>query len=79
MLAPHATAAVVIANRLVGPLGSWRVAPDADLKVFPRAEYGERSDPGEFTRMVIDRPVRQAWLDKTLPPHGRRPPPTPAR
>ena len=66
VLAPDARAAVTIANHLVGPMGGWRVGPDVDLEVFLRAEYHTRWDPGDFTRSVIDRPVRRDWLAKRL-------------
>ena len=67
VLAPSAAAAAVIANHLCGPMGGWRVGPDIKLDVFLRSKYAERCDAGDFTRMVIDRPVRHAWLDKALP------------
>ena len=64
VLAPDAPAAVTIANRFVGPMGGWRVGPDVELEVFPRADYPDHADPGDFTRMVIDHQVPDAWLDK---------------
>lgn len=66
VLAPDARAAAVIANHLVGPMGGWRVGPDIELDVFLRSEYHMRWDPGDFTRSVIDRPVRREWLEKRL-------------
>ena len=74
VLAPDAHAAVTITNHLVGPMGGWRVGPDVELEVFLRSEYHERCDAGDFTHMVIDRPVRQAWLEKRLAPDSPRPP-----
>ena len=70
VLAPDAAAAVVIANHLCGPMGGWRVGPDIKLDVFLRSEYHEHCDAGDFTHMVIDRPVRQAWLEKRLRAEG---------
>ena len=65
-LAPDAAAAVVIVNRLVGPMGRWGVGPEVDLEVFPRSEYLEHADAGDFTRTVIDHQVPEAWLDRQL-------------
>ena len=62
VLAPDAAAAVIIVNRIAGRLGGWRTGPD--VEVFPRTDYREHCKPEDFTRMVIDRPVRQDWLDR---------------
>ena len=66
VLAPSAAAAAIIANRLCGPKGGWRVGPDIELELFLRSEYHKRCDAGDFTHMVIDRPVRREWLEKRL-------------
>ena len=66
VLAPNAAAAAVIANHLCRPMGGWRVGPNIELDVFLRSEYHKHCDAGDFTHMVIDRPVRQAWLEKRL-------------
>ena len=65
-VAPNATAAAVIADHFVGPMGNWAVGPNVKSEVFPRSEYAKHADPGDFTRMVIDRPVRRRWLEKRL-------------
>ena len=75
VLAPGAAAAEVIANHLCGPMGSWRVDPDVELETFLRSEYHQRCAARDFTLMVIDRPVRRAWLEKRLGADGK---PTPA-
>ena len=79
VLAPSAAAAAVIANHLVGPMGGWRVGPDVELEVFLRSEYHKRCGARDFTRMIIDKPVRPAWLDKRpeahLPLNTERPDP----
>ena len=69
MLAPDAHAAVTIANHLVGPMGGWRVGPDVELEVFLRSEYHMHCGARDFTRPVIDRPVRREWLEKRLEIH----------
>lgn len=66
VLAPDAHAAVTIAKHLVGPMGGWRVGPDVEHEVFLRSEYPTRVGTKDFTRMVIDRPVRPTWLEKRL-------------
>ena len=68
VLAPSAAAAAVIANHLAGPMGGWRVGPSIKLDVFLRSQYRKRCDAGDFNHMVIDRPVRKAWLEKRLEP-----------
>ena len=71
-------AAVTIANHLVGPMGVWRVGPDVKLKVFLRSEYHMHCGARDFTRTVIDRPVRREWLEKRLRAEGERRDPTSA-
>ena len=66
VVAPDATAAAVIADHLVGPMGGWAVGPNVESEVFPHSDYAKHADPGDFTRMVIDRPVRGPWLAKRL-------------
>ena len=78
-LAPSVAAPAVIANHLVGPMGGWRVGPDVDLEVFLRSEYHTRCDARDFTRMIIDRPMRREWLEKRLRPQGEPTPATSAR
>ena len=70
VLAPDAHAAVTIANHLVGPKGGWRVGPDVELEVFLRSEYPKHCDARDFTRTVIDRPVRREWLKERLRAEG---------
>ena len=70
VLAPDARAAVTIANHLVGPMGGWRVGPDVELDVFLRSEYHMHCDRQDFTRTIIDRPVRREWLEKRLRGEG---------
>ena len=78
VLAPDAHAAVTIANHLVGPMGGWRVGRDVELEVFLRSEYPKHGDRGDFTRTVIDRPVRREWLEKRLRAEGELTDPTSA-
>ena len=70
VVAPDADAAVTIANHLVGPMGGWRVGPDVELEVFLRSEYPKHCDARDFTRTVIDRPVRREWLEERLRAEG---------
>ena len=58
VVALNATAAAVIADHLVRPMGGWAVGPNVESEVFPRSDYAKHADPGDFTRMVIDRAVR---------------------
>ena len=77
---PDGPAAVTIANRIAGPNGGWYT--DAEIEVFPRAEYTEHAHPGDFTCMVIDRRrVPQIWLDRQCELHlpRRRAPHPPER
>ena len=51
--APTPEAAVETAARKVGRMGGWRVGPEAEQEVFPRAEYRDHAQPGDYTRSVI--------------------------
>lgn len=79
VLAPSAAAAVTIANHLASRTGDWPVGPDVELEVFLRSEYPEHCDRGDFTFTIIDRPVRQAWLEKRMRPEGEHAPSTSGR
>ena len=65
-----------IKHHLIGPMGGWRVGPDADVEVFLRAEYPKHCEAGDFTRTVIDRPVRRERLEERLRAEGELADPT---
>ena len=54
--APTPAAAVETAARKIGPMGGWRVGPDVKQEVFPRSEYRDHANPGDYTRSVIIAP-----------------------
>ena len=56
--APTPEAAVEIAARRIGPMGGWRVGPDAEHEVFTRTVCREHARPGAYTRSVIIVPER---------------------
>ena len=50
---PTPEAAVDTTARRIGPMGGWRVGPDAAHEVFTRKDYRENAKPGDYTRSVI--------------------------
>ena len=58
--APTPDAAVETAARKVGHMGGWRVGPEVEQEVFPRAEYRDHAQPGDYTRSVIIAPEKLA-------------------
>ena len=41
-------------------MGGWRVGPEVEQEVFPRAEYRDHAEPGDYTRCVIIAPEKLA-------------------
>ena len=58
--APTPEAAVETAARRVGHMGGWRVGPEAKQEIFPRSEYRDHAQPGDYTRCVIIAPEKLA-------------------
>ena len=58
--APTPEAAVETAARKVGHMGGWRVGPDVEQEVFPRSDYRDHAQAGDYTRCVIIAPEKLA-------------------
>ena len=58
--APTRAAAIQTASRRIGPMGGWRVGPEVKQEIFPRSEYREQAQPGDYTRCVIIAPEKLA-------------------
>ena len=58
--APTPQAAVETAARKVGHMGGWRVGPEVEQEIFPRSDYRDHAQPGDYTRCVIIAPEKLA-------------------
>ena len=58
--APTRAAAIETAARQIGPMGGWRVGSEVKQEIFPRSEYREQAQPGDYTRCVIIAPEKLA-------------------
>ena len=58
--APTPEAAVETAARKVGRMGGWRVGTEVKQEVFPRSEYRDHAQPGDYTRSVVIAPEKLA-------------------